>query len=234
MLMWPSNSSAGGDGTARYWILKLLIDSFRAGPPAGTTAPAEADVLVATNTSGAGRSISSPFCAEQINLSTLKMYCATGIINNITFADYGTPTGTCGSWAVNPACSAVNGSTIVREACVGRTSCSINTDTPTFGDPCFGVVKRLVVEATCSTGGGAQIVPPAVYAQAFVEGGGGGGRKALVVNMDASPHNVTLAGAAGGSWAVVDASTGYGPAATSALEADTWLLAPFAAGVLRL
>jgi hypothetical protein len=48
------------------------------------------------------------------------------------------------------------------------------------------------------------------------------------------PHNVTLAGAAGGRWLFVDESTAYGPAASTTLSADTWTLAPFAAGILRL
>jgi len=73
-----------------------------------------------------------------------------------------------------------------------------------------------------------------VYAQGYVEAGGGGGRKALLVNTRGSPQDVTLPGAAGGQWAYIDESTGFGPAAIATLQADTWTLAPFALGVLRL
>ena len=162
------------------------------------------------------------------------MFCAAGVISDIVFADYGTPSGSCGSWAVNASCSANCSEAVVRAACVGKASCSINTDTPTFGDPCFGVSKRLVVQAACSAGGGAQVKPPAVFAQGFVERAGAGGRKVLIVNTDAVSHDVTLAGAAGGAWAFVDESTAYGPAANVTLASDTWTLAPFAVGVLRL
>ena len=105
---------------------------------------------------------------------------------------------------------------------------------PSFLQPCFGVVKRLVVQAACSSGGGAQVLPPTVFAQAFVEKAGFGARKVLVVNTDAVAHDVTLTGAAGGAWAFVDESTQYGPAARTTLAADTWTLSPFAMGVLRL
>jgi hypothetical protein len=54
------------------------------------------------------------------------------------------------------------------------------------------------------------------------------------VNTRGSPQDVTLPGAAGGQWAYVDESTGFGPAAIATLQADTWTLAPFALGVLRL
>jgi hypothetical protein len=109
------------------------------------------------------------------------------------------------------------------------------TPTPFFCTPrADDVVKHLVVEATCSTGGGAQTqsVGSSVYAQAYVEAGGA--RKVLVVNKAASSQAVTLAGAAGGSWSYVDESTGFGPYGETTLGADTWQLAPFALGVLRV
>ena len=45
---------------------------------------------------------------------------------------------------------------------------------------------------------------------------------------------MTLAGAAGGAWSYVDESTGFGPYGETTLGADTWQLAPFALGVLRV
>ena len=69
MLSWGGAFGNPGDGTARYWALKLLVDEFVAGPPAGLAAPAAADVLVSTTSSGGGPPPTSPFCAEQPNLS---------------------------------------------------------------------------------------------------------------------------------------------------------------------
>ena len=222
LLSWGGAFGQPGDGTARYWVLKMLVDEMRAGPPAGTLPPAQADWLVNTTVYSGSAPLSSPFCAETINLSTLSMFCATGVINAITFASYGTPSlsGSCGSWAVNTSCNAANSSTIVSAACLGKSACSIDANTPTFGDPCRDVVKHLAVEATCSSGGGAQVQAGAVYAQAFVEAAGTGARKILIVNTKSVPQNVSYAGAAGGTWIVIDESTAYGPAARVPLTAD--------------
>jgi len=235
MLSWGGAFGDAGDGTARYFALKLLLEQFRPGPPAGPFPAAAADVLVATNaTGGGGAPLASPFCGSVPNLQTLSLFCAAGVISGVTFASYGTPTGACGTWAVNATCNAPKTSAIVRAACVGKAACSIRADTPTFGDPCYGTVKYLDVEATCSAGGGAQVLPDAraVYAQAFLEAGGA--RKVLVVNKRATAQTVALAGAAGGAWAVLDEQSAFGPARSETLAADTWELAPFALGVLRL
>ena len=92
-----------------------------------------------------------------------------------------------------------------------------------------------MVEATCSSGGGAQINATAgVYAQAYVERAGTGARKVLIVNKGSTATTVTLAGATGGSWSLIDESTAYGPPVTTTLTSDTWSLAPFALGFVRL
>jgi hypothetical protein len=238
ILSWGGAFGNQGDGTARYWVLKMLVDEFRAAGPAGTFAPADADVLVATSTGSSG-GLTSPFCAAVANTDSpdvMSMACPAGVINEILFAAYGTPTGSCGSWAVNASCNAANASAIVKAQCVGKESCSFGASTSTFGDPCYKVVKTLVVQATCSAGGGHQLPTAAgpVYAQAFLEGAGAGARKVLIVNKKAAPVDVQLAGATGGAWLYVDESTAYGPAATTTLPSDTWTLQPFSFGLLRL
>ena len=234
LLSWGGAFGNAGDGTARYWALKLLVDNFKAGPPAGTFAPADADVLVATSVSGGGAPPASPFCGSVLNLDTLQLYCAAGVINAITFASYGTPTGACGSWKVNPACDEANTTAVLAAACVGKAACSVVAGPPNFDDPCYGTVKHLDVQATCSSGGGGQVLAGPVYAQAFAEAAGAGARKILIVNKDSTAQNATLVGAAGGTWTYVDESTSYGPAASTTLTADTFQLAPYALGVLRL
>ena len=98
--------------------------------------------------------------------------------------------------------------------------------------PCLYTVNTLDVEATCSVGGGGQVRGSDVYAQALVEASGA--RKVLVVNKANTPQLVTLAGAAGASWLVLDEGTAFGPARSQVLTADAWTLAPYALGVLRL
>ena len=52
LLSWGGAFGNPGDGTARYWALKLLNDEMRSGPPSGPYAAADADVLVTTTVSG--------------------------------------------------------------------------------------------------------------------------------------------------------------------------------------
>ncbi|KAK8582171.1 hypothetical protein V6N13_145151 [Hibiscus sabdariffa] len=71
------------------------------------------------------------------------------VISTIKFASYGTPLGSCGSFS-HGRCSSAKARSIVHEACVGSTSCSIGVSTRTFGDPCKGIKKSLAVEVSCA------------------------------------------------------------------------------------
>ena len=232
LLSWGGAFGQPGDGTARYWALKLLVDEFTAGPPAGTAPAAAADILVHTSVSGGGSAPSSPFCGSVINLQDLTLACDTGVISGIAFASYGTPSGACGSWAVNASCNSANSTSVVSALCLGKQTCTVTAGPPNFDDPCYGTVKYLDVQATCSTGGGGQVLPASVFAQAFTEAAGA--RKLLVVNKLSTAQTVTLPGAAGASWTYIDESTAFGPAVKTTIAADSWTLAPFALGVLRL
>ncbi|KAL9272727.1 Beta-galactosidase 8-like protein [Drosera capensis] len=71
------------------------------------------------------------------------------VISSIKFASFGTPGGTCGSFA-HGKCKSTRALSIVQKACVGSQGCSIPVSINTFGDPCFGVKKSLAVEAVCT------------------------------------------------------------------------------------
>ncbi|KAL9241232.1 hypothetical protein vseg_015363 [Gypsophila vaccaria] len=71
------------------------------------------------------------------------------VISSIKFASFGTPQGTCGSYA-HGRCESDKTLPIVQKACVGSRSCSIEVSINTFGDPCTRVTKSLAVEATCA------------------------------------------------------------------------------------
>ncbi len=89
------------------------------------------------------------------------------------------------------------------------------------------------VQATCSTGGGAQTSATTdVYAQAFVEADGA--RKVLAVNKSPFNQTVSLAGASGAALSFIDESTAYGPANTTTLTADTWTMAPYGVALVRM
>ena len=86
--------------------------------------------------------------------------CATGF-TGVLFASFGTPTGTCGGGFALGACNAANSTQIVHDACVGKTSCTIDVSTALFGDPCFDTLKHLDVLLNCSA---APTAPPLVVA----------------------------------------------------------------------
>ena len=89
-------------------------------------------------------------CATSDENGTLALACGTGqTISAINFASYGTPTGSCGSFAVDPACDATTSTPDVSAACLGLNSCSIPATNTTFGDPCVGTFKHLYVSVTC-------------------------------------------------------------------------------------
>ncbi|XP_074285017.1 beta-galactosidase 8 [Silene latifolia] len=71
------------------------------------------------------------------------------VISSIKFASFGTPQGSCGSYA-HGRCKSIKSLPVVQKACVGSRSCSVGVSIDTFGDPCIGVTKSLAVEATCA------------------------------------------------------------------------------------
>ncbi len=75
-----------------------------------------------------------------------------GTISKVAFASYGTPTGSCGSFKVDPSCNSPNSVSVVEGLCLNKASCSIPVSNGGFnGDPCVNVPKRLDVEIECSS-----------------------------------------------------------------------------------
>jgi len=69
-------------------------------------------------------------------------------IKKIDFASYGTPSGSCGAFQ-KKSCDAAKSLSAVTAACVGKINCTVTANNLTFGDPCYGVVKKLEIQATC-------------------------------------------------------------------------------------
>lgn len=85
---------------------------------------------------------------------TLK--CAPGQrIKSIDFASYGTPTGTCGNFAINPKCHANSSLSVVKGLCEGKLACTVGAANSLFKTPgwdmCPDVLKHLRVEASGCT-----------------------------------------------------------------------------------
>ena len=80
--------------------------------------------------------------------------CPAGkLIDEIVFASYGLPKGSCdGGFTVDPSCMNSSQAAYVAKLCVGKSTCQVGADPSTFGgkDPCFGVTKHLSVAIHCA------------------------------------------------------------------------------------
>ena len=82
---------------------------------------------------------------------------AGATISGIRFAAFGTVTGACGASPASPdgfkvgSCNAADAVSILRRACVGEESCSVDVGVKTFGEPCHRVHKRLAWHVDCSS-----------------------------------------------------------------------------------
>ena len=96
--------------------------------------------LAATNT--------GTLCGTASENGTLVLTAPSGaVFTSVTFASYGTPTGSCGSFATS-ACHSSTSLSVVQSYVVGQTSATIPATNTVFGDPCVGAGKRLYVQAT--------------------------------------------------------------------------------------
>ena len=106
------------------------------------------NVTLAFRTGAATSVTTGTICATADENGNLVLTAPSGgIITSINFASYGTPTGTCGSFTLG-ACNASNSKTIVEGYAIGKNSVTIPANNNVFGDPCYGTVKRLYVQAT--------------------------------------------------------------------------------------
>ncbi len=109
-------------------------------------------------------------CATANDGSNLTLSCPSGqVINEVNFASYGTPGGSCGSFSKS-SCDASNSMTIVAVACKGMDICTLNVDSTIFGEPCKGSDKHLAVQVTCGIPAPAGDVTKTIDLQAAASG----------------------------------------------------------------
>ncbi|KAI3464903.1 hypothetical protein Pfo_021566 [Paulownia fortunei] len=96
--------------------------------------------------------IDSTSTQKMLHQAKVHLRCAPGqSISTIKFASFGTPTGTCGSFQLGN-CHAQNSHAVIEKICLGKESCKLAVSNSYFGsDPCPHVLKKLSVEAICST-----------------------------------------------------------------------------------
>lgn len=89
--------------------------------------------------------------------SPVTFSCPSGAtFTDVIFASFGTPSGSCGSFQVG-SCNAANSTSIVRNACIGKSTCTISVSDVTFGDPCFNTVKVFDAQLQCNDNAGTQV-----------------------------------------------------------------------------
>lgn len=73
---------------------------------------------------------------------------ASQTIQEVQFASYGTPEGSCNNFKLG---NCIGGSSVavVKDKCLNRNSCSFPIANNVFGDPCSGVGKRFVAQVLC-------------------------------------------------------------------------------------
>lgn len=209
MLNWTT-----GAETARYWALKILIDHMKPG----------SDKLATTEVNPI---ISNLFCGTVLQNNNVTLTCPGSVIGKIILASYGTPIGTCPNFREGT-CNTPKAKDLVEASCLNKESCSVFLGDRTLGDPCPGSVKRGVIVAQCRDGGGYSPSSPGVYAQGYLSSDGT--RKVLVVNKADDSQHVTMRGATGARWTVVDEP--LTAPSTSVLKKDTWTLKPWSVGIL--
>lgn len=90
--------------------------------------------------------------SSRLHQAKVHLRCAPGqSISAIKFASFGTPSGTCGSFQKGT-CHAPDTHSVIEKNCIGQESCMVTISNSNFGvDPCPNVLKKLSVEAVCST-----------------------------------------------------------------------------------
>jgi hypothetical protein len=122
-----------------------------AGSGTVTTNVATVAIACVDETVVCGQGPNFPNPAEATDLQNSTVTCPTGqIIGSVSFASYGTWTGSCGAYLPGT-CDATTSVSVVTAACVGHTSCVVNADYGAggFGDPCPGDFKHLAIQVNC-------------------------------------------------------------------------------------
>lgn len=95
--------------------------------------------------------ISQSVCGTSDEGGSVTLTAPAGkVFTSVTFASYGTPNGSCGSFTLG-GCNATNSKSIVEAALLNQNSATISASNTVFGDPCGGTFKRLYIEAVYGT-----------------------------------------------------------------------------------
>ncbi|CAN6355088.1 unnamed protein product [Urochloa humidicola] len=103
-----------------------------------------------TRVCGNVNELSAPSLQSQDEEPAVNLSCQEGKqISAIEFASYGNPVGDCTNFG-SGSCHAESSESVVKQACLGKSGCSIPVTPAEFGgDPCTGIQKSLLVVVSC-------------------------------------------------------------------------------------
>jgi len=89
-------------------------------------------------------------CESTNENSDLYLNCPEStLFSVINFASFGNSTSSCEQPSYG-LCHAGSSKYQIQQSCLGKNSCVVLASDQLFGDPCYGTLKNLIVQATCS------------------------------------------------------------------------------------
>jgi hypothetical protein len=147
------NSIAAATGAVTFtsgWSGTSVITASAAGcnGPKTATHTVTTGAQITNNLVDFSNGIHGVLCGTANENASVSMTAPAGThFISVGFASYGTPTGSCSSFATS-SCHAAGSQGIVENYLLGNNAATIPATNAVFGDPCQGTVKRLYVEAT--------------------------------------------------------------------------------------
>lgn len=134
-----------GAPNARYWVLKLLAEHIKPGM----------NIHAAQRVSEESTEV---FCAASDSRSgypDLEFSCDDSEATlSIDFASFGTPSGVCGNYSVDPYCHAYSVQQYITRECNEKNACAVKVFPLPWLDPCKGYIETVRAQARCSVGKG--------------------------------------------------------------------------------
>lgn len=116
----------------------------------GTTPATGGSPVPPVNTDAGGQ---ESVCATAERDESATAACPAGkVITSVTFASFGRPSGTCGSFVKAEDCHSESSRAVVEGACVGKSTCTIEATIDLFDNPCTGTDEKLAFEVVCAPG----------------------------------------------------------------------------------
>jgi hypothetical protein len=161
---WQVNGTNAGTNSATYTYTPVNNDAVicvltsnatpcvSGNPATSNTVTMTVYPLIANNTFNFTSGAYGTVCATAAENANAVLTAPTGyVFIYVGFASFGTPTGSCSSFVINPSCHATTSQSVSEGYLLGNNSATIPATNAVFGDPCVGTSKQLYEQAYYST-----------------------------------------------------------------------------------